>query len=49
MIPFGRPRNGEYDDLRSARSRAELTRVKQGYVQIALSLITIALIILTRT
>lgn len=49
MIPFGRPRNGELDGLKSARSRAELTRVRQGYVQIALSLITIALIILTRT
>lgn len=49
MIPFGQPRNGEYADLKHARSRAELTRVRQGYVQIALSLITIALIILTRT
>lgn len=49
MIPFGRARNGEYDGLRHARSRAEVTRVRQGYVQIGLSLITIALIILTRT
>lgn len=49
MIPFGRPRNGQYDDLKHARSRAELIRVRQGYIQIGLSLVTIALIILTRT
>lgn len=46
MIPFGRPRNGEYDDLPSARSRAERVRVLQGWAIIVLSITNIILLLL---
>jgi hypothetical protein len=36
------------DDLKPARSKAEITRVRQGYALIALNLLSIVLIILTR-